>query len=318
MSHEIKRRLEAELGTVRLGPKARARIVAALRRETAPAVRRMPLVAVTALACVLLAGAALGACVTGSVDWWGRPVQEELAPEPTPQDAEEPAGADVLGEGERLMAQQPEGEVWIIGEPGEDGSRIVQQPTERLGSLEALRQRLERSDSPLKLPAQLPDGYRIDQVAASYYLSEPLFRQKQPFERWVLESGLTVHKYRIDPEERDCVLGYYLLLTGSRGERLTINAVLSDSTAEHSFGIAEGAQYRAVSVTGMDNALLVSSAGSMKLYLRKTGLTPLEVWNYLDLYGEHPQGYWCDAVEYDLRGDALTDRQLMQIGASLT
>ena len=235
--------------------------------KTMPAKRlgRGALAAIIAAAILALSGAALAAGhMFQLVNWKGEPVGE---PEPmaTPHLETAIAAEDESSQAAaRIVESQKSGELVIIRHA--DGSAESAERREELGSLEELRERLAAEDSVLTVPFHIPANWSFSQgwltleSAAGYgYTLVSAEETDYDFtaERWAAAEG------------GDFIAGYLVVFHDADGEERAIEARLQWPENEHAFGTEDGDRAEALTVDGMENALLIERPQSATVYMQK-------------------------------------------------
>lgn len=285
---------------------------------------RMALV-VTLLLLALTATAALAAGLfQGVVGWDGMPQDEEvigttaarvastatLPPQVTaaPHRAMTPAEIMAILHEEAARAGS---DLVLIAEADSDPANTLthrRMTTERsmpVADYAALTALLEGSLLPL--PAALPEGYRATELRVSLDCrAEGAYTPIASWER----DGLVITRYQAS-REHDLITSYTLSLEDAAGETLSIQARLHQDTSDMGFGLWDDDTARAVSIPGMENALLVERSGSAELFLRRRLPEPIPVLSllYPDVPEEEPTVLSDLTIRISasaLEGDALT------------
>lgn len=127
------------------------------------------------------------------------------------------------------------------------------------------------ADTSLPLPAALPEGYGITELRVTYDCRAggaytPVSTEERTLS--IDGSAIIITRYRAS-EEHDIVTGYFVQMTNDAGETMYIDARLTQATDDHGFGLWDDEIAQAVTVAGMDNALLVEGSARTQLYLRR-------------------------------------------------
>lgn len=106
------------------------------------------------------------------------------------------------------------------------------------------------------------------------------------------------------------ITGYFVQLANGAGETMYIDAGLTQATDDHGFGLWNDETAQAVTVAGMDNALLVEGSARTQLYLRRALLETIRVIDPLHISAEDESFNTYDDLfirvqATDLDGDAL-------------
>lgn len=238
--------------------------------------RRLSRGAVAVLAaavCLALSVTAAAVGIARSVNWQGEPVGETEAPRPTETPAEEERNAETA-KAERIsdiLSRRGERECVIVR--SEDGSASGAARSAPVASLEALRELLEREDSPLTVPfLAAPAGYTLRDGWVAYDSAAGYGYTLASTE--TTEDGLTVEHYTA-PEEGDFISAYCLTYQNKDGEQLVFSAQM-EGNGEHRFGVGEDSTVEALTLEGMDDALAIENGdGSNVIFMRKVFAAPV-------------------------------------------
>lgn len=229
---------------------------------------------IAALTLVLLAAGALAAAIfSGSVDWFGDPVQTEIV-EPTPR----PDSEDVVRALEARMAdlasEKPDDEIWYFRYA--DGKGEMSPAEESVTTYGDLEKLLKEPASPLELP-EIPDGYQFVGGSLQFYYTEENLKSLIALEEETPAEGVTLKKFQAGDALKACISGYDAQFQNGEGKRLSVWANLDFASTDWSFSVNEGDAYETVSVAGMKNALYIGDEGEGTLHLLKSGIAPIWV-----------------------------------------
>jgi hypothetical protein len=263
-----------------------------------------PALLIAALILLLLAAGALAAAVfSGSVDWFGNPVETVIV-EPTPRPDPTDAAWALEARMADLIAEKPEDEIWYFRYA--DGKGEMSPAEERVISCGDLEKRLKNAASPLALPA-IPEDYRFIRGSLQFYYTQENLQNLIPLGEEAPEESVTLSKFRATDALKACVFGYDAQFQDGKGNRLWAMANLDSMSTDWSFGVNEGEVYEAVPVAGMKNALYVGSGVGGTLHLLKAGIAPIRVLDaFAPVSADQQDGAEVyDSIVYMLSADAL-------------
>ena len=123
-------------------------------------------VLIAAAILLLLAVGALAAAVfSGSVDWFGNPVETESV-EPTPRPTSADAAYALESRMADLSAEKPEDEIWYFRYASGKGEMCPAEET--IAAHADCLKRLKDAASPLAIP-EIPEGYRYKKGSLQFY-----------------------------------------------------------------------------------------------------------------------------------------------------
>lgn len=231
----------------------------------------------------------------GTVGWSGQPKGEEVVIMPAvtaePTDAAQEAtqsptsAALPVNTLERMQAVQAilmeeaakaEGDLIIVSEQNGNASdtlssrRSTTERTVPVASWEELQALVAGTSLPL--PAALPEGYDFTELRVSYdCLSAGAYTSVSTEEHTLPLDGSTIIVTRYHAsQEHDIISGYFLQMANEAGDTMYIDADLTHATDNQGFGLWDDEAAQAVTVAGMDNALLVKGSARTQLFLRRT------------------------------------------------
>lgn len=307
---EFREALRRSLSGADLPDCRRRQLLAQLKGEAPMKTRsklRMTLIAALLLALTATVAMAATGMFHGTVGWDGQPQEEEEViqtnavlttdhPVSLPSVTPTPDTHPVLSplDMARILheeAVRAEGDLIVVSEAYPDpagtitGRRTTTQRSIALPDASALRERL--AGSPLPLPA-LPEGYSIAEARVIYDCGAQ--GEYTPVDAWVRE-GAIVTRYHAS-EAHDLVSGYVLILTDGSGAELTIQAGLQHNSSDMGFGLWDSDEARAVTIPGMNEALLLVRSHQRELFIRSALAEPIPVIARL-----HPDADTDDRIE---------------------
>ena len=226
--------------------------------------------AVIAAACLALCGAAYAAGLfRQNYNWNGEAVGEPhpvetVSPEGKVIDLRSQADAKTI---QAILDDRADRELVVVHDAGEDS---FSQRSESVASMAELQNKLEAEGSPLRAPYEIPDGYELTggyvayESTVGYTLSSSEVRS----------DGLVVDRF-IAPPENDFISFYRMDYENEAGDRIFIFARMSDE-AEYAFSAVTGENLEVVTIAGMDEALLHTSAESTTLSMLQYFNDPID------------------------------------------
>ena len=271
--------------------------------------------AIIAAAVVLaLAGTALAAGhFWHHVNWDGEEIWEPEPMATVPPDALEEDDPEIRATEEEIgeiLSQAGDRELVVAR--WNDGSCEAASRREDIASPEALEALLAQEDTGIYVPFAIPeDDYEFTGGYVCYQLAEGFQYTLVSTEE---RDGYTIERYTA-PAEGDFIGAYTLTYAAADGNELYVYAQLQGD-AETAFGHEDGARVEALTVDGMDNALLLEGTNYAEVFLRQTLAEPIpytSIFNIMvkDSNGpeDGPEDQYIQAV-YELHstapdGDAL-------------
>ena len=202
-----------------------------------------------------------------------------------------------------ILDDRADRELVVVHDAGEDS---FSQRSESVASMAELQNKLEAEGSPLRAPYEIPDGYELTggyvayESTVGYTLSSSEVRS----------DGLVVERY-IAPPENDFISYYRMDYENEAGDRIFIFARMSDE-AEYAFSAVAGESLEAVTITGMDKALLHASADSATLSMLQYFNDPIDYVDTLTLVDNDDTGPFTEAY-YMFNATNVDAQGLMQM-----
>lgn len=307
----FKQAIDSTLSGIEGDPFLYQRVIANAEKGEKKMKYAVPKGIVIALIVILCMGTvAVAASVYGGTTNWNGDIIYDEQPEnayPTMAPQELEAEIDRSVRISNWVAEmENDGELLAIYEMQEDGefypstNNSLKRTAKDMESFKALLKEAYY----LPLPNFIPDGYEFVQGVVMYTCREGgEWRLANQME---LEKGVKAEWYQLDAE--DAVINGYELLFRSSPEDyhyLSIYVGLSElvDVSEQSFGFIEGQTVQIVDVSGMDNALAITSENNCSLSMRRVLEEPIRVQRFHDWERQEISEY--AEVQVDVRAPML-------------
>ena len=277
----IQNAVDRGLSGLRGDPALARRVLAQAKGEKPHMKKKLPVALVAAIILVSLFTVALATGALrgfGSINWKGefRPEEEQEGPCPTPNPS--PEELDRAEEAMLLLADEfADGElVAVYAREGDElQPRGCNGVSRAVPSLEALAGGLGEASAWLPLVRSLPEGYELEKASLFYECRTDgnytlISEEDKP-------DGVVVRHYSLD-EADGFVSGYSLDFRTPDGHYVSIAVSLQTRTEESDFaiGVLEDESFEALPVTGMDDAVYITSDEVSYLVMRRVLDTEIE------------------------------------------
>lgn len=214
---------------------------------------------IVAAACLALCGAGYAAGLFRQQYNWRGEAVGELHPGETMVSQDKVIELHSLSDAETVQAildDRKDRELVIVRDA--NGEHFSQR-SESVSSVDELREKLKKENSPLRVPYEIPAGYTLTNAYVAYESTGGYALTSAE----TCMDGLVVNRYSAPPEN-DFISYYRMDYENGEGDRIFVFARMTQETA-YGFSAITGETMKAITVAEMDEALLRTSAESASI-----------------------------------------------------